>query len=430
MSVHIAFDLTRLFIGSMTPTPRGIDRVELSYAHHFFELWRGDCCGILPTPWGMRWFNRDRSLRVINFIEDLWGEADDPASDPAYDWLKARLMGMPPANSLPKHKSAAVRLSAGFARFVAQAGLSFGHPVAALPSGTVYLNTGQITLAVPSFLKWLSLRPDVRPVFMLHDAIPIENPEYTPARSSRSHRQMVASTARYAHRLIVTTDAAGESIRRALSSCSRADIAVAAVPLPVPPLFLKPTEPDGDLRGCPYFVICGAIDPRKNHLLLLNIWRELVGTDGPAAPKLVLVGSRWHTSDAVVNMLERCMVIQDHVIEVAGLTTPALRQLVTGARAVLMPSFAEGFGIPIIEALAQRTPVIASDLASHREVGGKHVTYLSPIDGLGWLSAIRAHTKSDLDDRYGPRALVATYRPWTSAEYFCRIEPFILNDQL
>jgi glycosyltransferase involved in cell wall biosynthesis len=177
-------------------------------------------------------------------------------------------------------------------------------------------------------------------------------------------------------------------------------------------------------------VICGAIDPRKNHLLLLNIWRELVGTDGPAAPKLVLVGSRWHTSDAVVNMLERCRVIHDHVIEVAGLSTPALRQLVTGARAVLMPSFAEGFGIPIIEALAQRTPVIASDLASHREVGGKHVTYLSPIDGLGWLSAIRAHTKSDLDDRYGPRALVATYRPWTSAEYFCRIEPFILNDQL
>jgi hypothetical protein len=51
MTDHIAFDLTRLFIGPIAPTPRGIDRVDLGYARHFFEHWNGDCVGILPTPW-------------------------------------------------------------------------------------------------------------------------------------------------------------------------------------------------------------------------------------------------------------------------------------------------------------------------------------------------------------------------------------------
>ena len=77
MTDHIAFDLTRLFIGPITTTPRGIDRVDLGYARHFFEQWNGDCVGVLPTPWGIRWFNRDRSMNVIKFIEDFWGETHE-----------------------------------------------------------------------------------------------------------------------------------------------------------------------------------------------------------------------------------------------------------------------------------------------------------------------------------------------------------------
>ena len=56
-----------------------------------------------------------------------------------------------------------------------------------------------------------------------------------------------------------------------------------------------------------------------------------------------------------------------------------------GARAVLLPSFAEGFGMPVAEALAAGVPVIASDIAALREVGGDVPEYLDPIDGLGWL---------------------------------------------
>ena len=58
--------------------------------------------------------------------------------------------------------------------------------------------------------------------------------------------------------------------------------------------------------------------------------------------------------------------LQDHIVVVSGLACPGLRRIVANARAVLMPSLAEGFGLPVIEALAIGTPVLASDLPAHR----------------------------------------------------------------
>jgi glycosyltransferase involved in cell wall biosynthesis len=54
-----------------------------------------------------------------------------------------------------------------------------------------------------------------------------------------------------------------------------------------------------------------------------------------------------------------------------------------------MPSFAEGYGLPVAEALAAGTPVLASDLPSLRAMAGSAITWLDPVDGLGWLAAIR-----------------------------------------
>jgi glycosyltransferase involved in cell wall biosynthesis len=296
---HVAFDLSRLFIGPMTPVPRGIDRVDIAYARHLFEHSSRDCIGILPTPWGVRWFNQGRSLRVVDFIEDVWHETDEPNADPAYRWVKDRLLGKPLSVPLPKKRSAAARLSAGFARFIRKAGFSFGNPIATLPRNIVYLNTGQLGIAIPQLLQWLGPRKDIKAVFMLHDAIPIEYPEYISRWSSRAYRQMLINTARYAKGLILTTEAAARSIRRELASFGRPDIPALALHLPVSPFFLKTSIPDPELRDVTYFVVCGAIDPRKNHLLLLNIWRELVLLNNKSSPKLLIIGSRWRTSDAV-----------------------------------------------------------------------------------------------------------------------------------
>jgi glycosyltransferase involved in cell wall biosynthesis len=426
----VALDLTRLFVGPVSLSPRGIDRVDLGYARHFFETWPEKCVAILPTPWGVRWFGRRRALRVLDGLEGLWRETGSAESDPGYHFVKARLAGH--NATLPKAKArsplAPGRLTKDYGRFLLDVGFSFGRStVDTLRSGTIYLNTGQVGLAVPRFMNWLRHRPDVRPVFMLHDVIPIDHPEYVSPRARQFHENMVANTARYASGLIVTTHAAKDGIQRELLRHGRSDLQIGAIPLPVSSTFLEPLEASPEPGGAPYFVVCGAIDPRKNHLLLLNLWRELVARHGANAPKLVVVGSRWRTSGQVIDLLERCELIRDHVIEVSGLSTPALRQLMCGAQAVLMPSFAEGFGIPIVEALASGTPVIASDLPAHREAGGSYATYLSPLDGLGWLGAIQAHVDPAVST--GLRTALESYRPWTWQDYFQQLEPFLLTVQ-
>jgi len=156
-------------------------------------------------------------------------------------------------------------------------------------------------------------------------------------------------------------------------------------------------------------------------MLLLNVWKELVREQGAMAPKLVIVGTRWRASNDVIDALERCDLLRTHVLEVAGLSTQALRRLLMSANALLMPSHAEGFGLPIVEALAVGTPVIASDLAAHRETGGSFATYLRPIDGLGWMGAIRDHAS----DSKTPRDRVRLHRPFTADAYWSRIEPFL-----
>ena len=427
----IAFDLSRLFTGTVSSTPRGIDRVDLAYARHFYEQWRGDCFGVLPTPWGIRFFSRERSLRVVNFIEDFWCENTDANVDPRYQWVKSRLTGQQPHPLPASDHSGGVRFVQGFFSFARQHGLVIGQPIRSLPQRTAYLNTGQVALAVPQLLSWIAKRQDIKAVFMLQDVIPIEYPEYCSPRLIRFHRQMLATTARYATALILTTLAARNAIQRELgklrelAKLSLKEIAVFAAPLPVPPPFLKSTTSDPDLRRIPYFLMTGAIEPRKNHLLLLNIWCELVHECGPTSPKLLVVGSRPGASNLITDMLDRCDIIRDYIVEINGLPTPALRKLLAGARALLMPSFAEGFGMPIIEALAVGTPVIASDLLAHQETGGSQVTYLSPIDGCGWLSAIKAHVDRAPGDRDSQPG--APDHLWNSADYFRRIEAFVCS---
>ena len=64
--------------------------------------------------------------------------------------------------------------------------------------------------------------------------------------------------------------------------------------------------------------------------------------------------------------------------------------MIADAAALVSPSFAEGFGLPIVESLAAGTPVVASDIAAHREVGGSYAIFADAISGPAWLAAIEA----------------------------------------
>jgi glycosyltransferase involved in cell wall biosynthesis len=78
-------------------------------------------------------------------------------------------------------------------------------------------------------------------------------------------------------------------------------------------------------------------------------------------------------------------------VHLAGwLAAEELRGLVARARASVLPSHYEGFGLPLLEAMAAGTRVLASDIAVHREVSNGHALLVPPTDVDGWAAALTA----------------------------------------
>lgn len=422
MSPPIAYDLTRLCYAPTTLTPRGIDRVEIALASYFFGSWPGDCVAILPTPWGVRCLDRRFGLKVLKLARSTWQEDSAAAEDPAYAFveeaLKGAALGQRYSRSQGKTPPTWRAVSARILKLIQEVGVPLGSSaVTCAPRSAVYLNVGHVGLAVDRLLGWLLDRPDLKPIFMLHDTIPLDHPEFVSPASQAFHSRMIANTARHAFGLIVTTESAKRTIVSALHESAPPDERIFAFSLPANELFLAPIETK-HVGSASYFIYCGSIEPRKNLVLLLTVWREIIVRLGSAAPKLVVVGARASGICETAAMLDRCAAIKNHIIEVEGLSTSGLRLLLERAKALLMPSFAEGFGIPIVEALAAGTAVIASDIAAHREAGGVAATYLDPSDGPAWVQAILSHHSSS-----GKIQAEAQMRTWPS--YCAALKNFI-----
>ena len=419
----VLHDVLRLFLAATDRTPRGIDRIDLAYARFLCTDWPGPSYGLLPTPLGPRLFDRARVLRGLDELERLWQEDASAATDPVFAYVQARLAGQdgaPPPPAPPMHRRAKL---ARLRRLIAATGLAAGAgAVARAPLGAVYLNVGQLGWAAPFTTRWLRRRPDIRPVFMLHDAIPVERRDLVSGPGHWTHRMMLHSVARRASGLIVTTDSAAASVRTALAARGRGALPTAGIPLPVAPLFLAPAAPDPHLAAHRYFLVCGAIEPRKNLPMLLDVWQAMERRLGEATPHLVVAGALARRGAPI---LQRLQAAGRRVTVVANLSSPALRLLMAQARALLMPSLAEGFGLPIIEALALGTPVLASDLPAHREAGGAFPVYLDPQDTTAWTDAITALAGADGAALAAARQRVAGYRPFTQADYFRRAGAFL-----
>lgn len=246
--------------------------------------------------------------------------------------------------------------------------------------GQLYLNVGHTGLDDSALVAWIALT-GVRAVHLIHDLIPITVPEYCRPGETARHEQRMTNALLSAKGIVTNSQATLDELR---AFAAERD-------LPVPPataaLLAADALPAGvhtTMADRPYFVVLGTIEGRKNHLLLLHLWKRLAEARGEAAPRLMLVGQRGWEAQAAFAMLDRCPAIEGKAIELGTYGDEALAGLLKGARALLMPSFAEGFGMPVIEALRLGTPVIASDLPVFREIAGDIPTFLPPHDGVAW----------------------------------------------
>ena len=113
------------------------------------------------------------------------------------------------------------------------------------------------------------------------------------------------------------------------------------------------------------------------------------------------------------------------MVEVSGLSTHGLAALTRSCTALLMPSFTEGYGIPIVEAAASGVPVIASDIAVHREIARGFADFLPPLDGLGWMRVIADLSLPDSPLRGSLAARLDGYVAPTWAAHFQPVDALL-----
>lgn len=137
--------------------------------------------------------------------------------------------------------------------------------------------------------------------------------------------------------------------------------------------------------GAPYLLHVGSCIPRKRVDVLLRAF-AIARTDRPEL-RLVQVGGTWEAEHvALIDSLR----LTEGVLQVRGISRLELAAWYRGAHAVLVTSEGEGFGLPVIEALACGAPVVASDIPPLREIGGSAVAFCPVGDAEGFAMA-QAH---------------------------------------
>lgn len=380
----VLFDISRLFLRASLSSPTGIDRVTMAYGR--WLLARPDVQLRPVCSWGGRLWPvaRDACERLVRRRP----AADAPASE---TWRRLAGALKAPASDQPTLRAPPTpgRLRAVIDRY----GPALAKTVANLrPAGSrageLYLNVSHFGLEQPGVLDRLAAH-GVRAAAMVHDLIPIAHPEFCSPFSSRMHVRRIDALLERGALVIANSRTTAEELTDYARATGRRTPEICIAPLGLESAFLRPASGPQLEETKPYFVCVGTLEPRKNVTFLLTLWRRLAEEMGEATPPLVLIGQRGWENESIIDHLERSPPILRFVHEAHDLGDAELACLLSGAAALLAPSFTEGFDLPVSEALALGAPVIASDIPVHREFAGQALL-VDPLDGPAWLAAIRA----------------------------------------
>ena len=384
MNQPILLDITRNVRRKWSgASPSGIDRVCDAYAGHF----------------------ADRAYAVLQ-LRGRWLVLDRAQSARIFAALMDEQAGF-------RRELARVL----FLRIMTGSGPNLANGSKARP---IYLNVSHS--GFDRTAHWRTIRKlGVETAYLIHDLIPILHPEFTTAHKVARHRKRVEQALRHASGIIANSQATANDLRDFAASSD----------LPVPPTLVAPLAGAQFHRGDafspqqhPLFVAIGTVEARKNYDMLLRAWSMLIDRMGESAPHLVIAGNWGVHAGKVRAALRTDPRLTRFVAFRSGLDDAQIGHLVAGARAVLFPSRAEGFGLPLVEALHNATPVIASDLPVFRQLGQSIPTFLSPDDAEGWAGTI-AQFCTDGPDRKRQVAMLSAYDPPRWTDHFERLEAWL-----
>lgn len=420
-TTRVLFDATRLLARGGLATPTGIDRVDFAYVSALSSDPGFDLRLVTFDVFGPKLLGQGPAARLIETVRQRWQtHAPVEAPQPGFQQIRKWLESPSGTDRLvrPKISSQNTNDSGRLQRVGSTLNGVLGslRLRGTLTGGTVgvYVNTSHGRLFRKAVSRWLE-NTGIGSVFFIHDLIPIEFPEFNRQREPARHTARLETVGAHARQIIVNSEATRGALLRYMQEHGHRVPPIEVLHLGIEDRFSRSSAQLSP--AVPYFVMLSTIEPRKNHQMILQIWRRLVESEGEAAPRLVLIGRRGWENQTVFNMLDRSTLLSRFVVEGSGLGDSDIATLLRGARALLAPSFSEGFGLPVAEALALGTPVIASTIAAHREVGSDCAEYLDPLDGLGWLQTIRDYSAEPSARRETQLRRLAGYKPTSWDEH-------------
>lgn len=231
-------------------------------------------------------------------------------------------------------------------------------------------------------------------VVTLHDLFPLEHPEWYSRAYAKWYKLLLQRSVKHALHLIAVSEYTKSRIVNILgchpdnitvihngltSGCKRVsqDLAFAAARAL-------------NLPSRRYILSLSSLESRKNLRTVLEAWAEVL-PDLPPDLWLVLAGPK--ADEAVYSKLELPTDLP-RVLFTGYVPERHLAGLYTGAALFLFPSLAEGFGLPLLEAMACGLRCITSNTSSLPEVGGDVVRYVSPLDTTGLAQGIREELRT------------------------------------
>ena len=260
-------------------------------------------------------------------------------------------------------------------------------------TGTCALGSGAVEAAVGLYHATDYLVPRLRRtpvVATVYDAIPLAHPEWANRRLRRIKNWLLRSSVSRADLVIAISKAVvAELVEHYRIPESR----IRVVPLGVDPRWMEPPPAErvretlARHRLQPgFFIFVGTLQPRKNLETLLAAYDRLPSR-AVRERQLVVVGKYgWGAEDLRQELVRRtadgrCMWL-DYV------DSGVLRDLYSAAGAFVFPSLAEGYGLPVLEALGAGLPIVASDLPVLREVAGTMASYVPARDAEAMAAAM------------------------------------------
>lgn len=402
MSRQIIMDLTRLVYAGFCTAPTGIPRVELAYAEHFVADAPERTIFVVANALGrIVLLDRASALRFIARLKRFWSN------------------GLGTRGARSRLFLATLRLHAGL---LWRSSAALRRAIARYPGMSVYVLVSQLHLDRRGVMERLLAAGDVRLVCFVHDILPSVHPEWFPRGVGARKHRLLQQIARLADVIVVNSEETRRAfMRRFASDASRQPMIVAPLGVDVAPSRRRALPP----APHPYFVVVGTIEPRKNHLLLLRIWHELHTEFGSSAPHLVVIGSRgWKNAD-VVDLLDHSPALRGIVEEHAAASDEEVAVMLAGARALLFPAFAEGYGLPLAEALSLGVPAICSDIPAFREVGAGVPVFLDPRDAAAWRRAILEYAREPSVEREAQLARLRLWHAPSWAAHFVAVDAAI-----